>query len=203
MRRGNRETICIPRIGNEVIVEFLDGDPDRPLVTGSVYNPAQMPPYELPANSHTMGFKSNTTKGGSGYNEMAIVDGKAGELIRIHAQKDMDTTVLNNDTQFVVVDRTIRIDGKRDQKVKGDMSTTVTEGNQTNTVEAGSHSNSAATFIDLSVGGKTVVGQVLMKNDGTIAVTANTKITLSVGASSITIEAGKITIQSPLVDVNP
>jgi hypothetical protein len=95
-RQGtNGKRFCIPRIGQEVIVEFLEGDPDRPLVTGSVYNPAQMPPYTLPANANMMGMKSNTTKGGGGYNEIVIVDGKAGELIRIHAQKDMDTTVQN------------------------------------------------------------------------------------------------------------
>ena len=108
---GSHGVICIPRIGNEVIVEFMEGDPDQPIISGSVYNPLNMPPYTLPANAHTMGFKSNTTKGGSGYNEMAIVDDKSNELVRIHAQKDMDTTVLNNDTQYVKVDRKIAVDG--------------------------------------------------------------------------------------------
>ena len=109
---GNWGTVCIPRIGQEVVVEFLEGDPDRPLVVGALYNPAQMPPYTLPAGADTMGFKSNTTKGGSGYNEIVAIDGKAGELIRIHAQKDMDTTVLNDDRQYVVVNRDIQVDGK-------------------------------------------------------------------------------------------
>jgi type VI secretion system secreted protein VgrG len=170
---GNWGTICIPRIGQEVIVEFLDGDPDRPLVTGSVYNPAQMPPYTLPANANMMGMKSNTTKGGNGYNEIVIVDGKSGELIRVHAQKDMDTTVLNNDTQYVVVDRTIRIDGKRDQTVKKDMSTTVSEGNQSNVVSTGWQSNTVKEAISIT------------SESSSIAITAATEILLKVGSSSI------------------
>ncbi len=141
----NWGTICIPRIGQEVIVDFIGGDPDQPIVTGSVYNPAQMPPYELPGNANTMGFKSDTTKGGNGYNEIAIVDGKAGELIRIHAQKDMDTTVLNNDKQLVVADRTIEVFGKHNETVKEDMETTVTDGNQINTVKTGDQTNTVET----------------------------------------------------------
>ena len=174
---GAHGTICIPRIGNEVVVEFLEGDPDRPIVTGSVYNPAQMPPYTLPANSHTMGFKSNTTKGGAGYNEMAIVDGKAGELIRIHAQKDMDTTVLNNDTQYVVVNRTIKIDGKRDQTVKKDMSTTVSEGNQSNKVSTGWQSNIVKEAISIT------------SESSSIVITAATEMLFKVGNSSIFMKA--------------
>ena len=210
-------TVCIPRIGQEVVVEFLEGDPDRPLVVGAVYNPAQMPPYTLPANAHTMGFKSNTTKGGGGYNEMVAVDGKAGELIRIHAQKDMDTTVLNDDRQLVIVNRQIHVHGKHDETVKQDMSTTVTEGNQrntvaagnqTNTTTAGTHANTAAIQNVMAVGsdgpaGCSVSGSVTIKNDGTIDINAVTKITLQVGGSSITIESGHIVINSPLVDINP
>ena len=180
---GSHGVICIPRIGNEVIVEFMEGDPDQPIISGSVYNPLNMPPYTLPANAHTMGFKSNTTKGGSGYNEMAIVDDKANELVRIHAQKNMDTTVLNNDTQYVVVDRSIKVDGKQDETIKGNMSTTVSEGDQTNAVVAGSQSN-------------TVKQDIVVKSEsGQIYIEAATQITLKVGASSIFMnEAGIIEI---------
>ncbi len=173
----NWGSIAIPRIGQEVVVEFLEGDPDRPIVTGSVYNPSQMPPYELPANSHTMGFKSNTTKGGGGYNEIVIVDGKSGELIRIHAQKDMDTTVLNDDRQYVVVNRDIRVDGKHTETVKGDMSTTVTEGNQTNAVKTGSQTN----IVKESIAVKSEASEIVVE--------AETQIILKVGASSIFMKA--------------
>jgi len=182
---GNWGTICIPRIGQEVVVEFLEGDPDRPLVVGAVYNPAQMPPYELPANAHTMGFKSNTTKGGGGYNEMVAVDGKAGELIRIHAQKDMDTTVLNDDRQYVVNNRDIKVDGKHTETVKKDMSTTVTEGNQTNKVNTGFQKNIVKQKIDV----ESISNEIVIK--------AKTKITLEVGANKIIIDdGGNITVQA-------
>ncbi|MGI8789230.1 MAG: type VI secretion system Vgr family protein [Pyrinomonadaceae bacterium] len=182
-------SIAVPRIGQEVVVEFLEGDPDRPLVVGSVYNPAQMPPYELPANSHTMGFKSNTTKGGNGYNEIVIVDGKAGELIRVHAQKDMDTTVLNNDTQYVVVDRTNRVDGNQHETVKGHKTTIVEKGNRVTNVETGFQHN-------------VVKEDILIESTANeIVVKSPTKITLQVGENSwIEITPGKITINSPLIE---
>ena len=126
-----------------------------------------MPPYELPNNAHTMGFKSNSTKGGGGYNEIVIVDDKTNEMVRIHAQKDMSTTVRHNDQQYVVVDRAIKVDGKHDETIKKNMTTTVTEGNQTNTVKAGSHTNVAAKQNVIGVGsvsptGNSLVGSVTL-----------------------------------------
>jgi type VI secretion system secreted protein VgrG len=197
---ANWGTICIPRIGQEVVIEFLEGDPDRPIITGAVYNPAQMPPYELPSGAHTMGFKSNTTKGGGGYNEMVIIDGKDGELIRIHAQKDMDTTVLNNDTQYVVVDRTITVDGKHTETVKKDMSTTVTEGHQTNTVNLGDQTNT----VETGKQDNTVKQSISIESTASeIKLTAATKITLQVGSSLLTMDsAGNINLQGSNIQIN-
>lgn len=110
--------ISIPRVGQEVIVDFLEGNPDRPIIAGRVYNADQMPPYGLPGDADMMGFKSNSTQKGGGYNEIVIKDARDGEMIRIHAQKDMDTTVLNNDTQYVKLDRKIQVDGKHHEAVK-------------------------------------------------------------------------------------
>ncbi len=173
---GNWGTICIPRIGQEVVVEFLEGDPDRPIVTGSVYNPGQMPPYELPANANMMGMKSNTTKGGSGYNEIVIVDGKSGELIRVHAQKDMDTTVLNDDRQYVIANRTKQVDGWQKETVKGNKTTIVSDGNRTTRVKSGWQKN-------------IVKGKIELESEtDEIVITAKTKITLKVGGSSISID---------------
>ena len=94
--------MSIPRIGQEVIVDFLEGDPDRPIIVGSVYNADQMPPYTLPAGAVVSGLKSNSTKGGGGYNEMSMDDTKSKEKITIHAQYDMSTTVEHDDTQHIV-----------------------------------------------------------------------------------------------------
>jgi type VI secretion system secreted protein VgrG len=134
-----------------------------------------------------MGFMSNTTKGGGGYNEIVIRDGKAGELVRIHAQKDMDTTVRNNDTQHVIVDRKINVDGKHNETVKGDMTTTVTEGNQSNTVSAGNQTNTVSAGYQHN----TAEGEIKITSNGSeVFVKAATKITLEVGASKLVMDSG-------------
>jgi len=178
---GNWGTICIPRIGQEVVVEFLEGDPDRPIVVGSVYNPAQMPPYVLPAGADTMGFKSNSTKGGGGHNEMVCIDAKGNEMVRIHAQKDMNTTVLN--------DRSTTI-------IKND-SLTIKEGDRTQIIEQGGDS------LEIKVGGRetNILNAADTLTAKTIKYTANVKMELICGNSKITLEPGKITIQSPEVQV--
>ncbi|AZZ93442.1 type VI secretion system tip protein VgrG [Hahella sp. KA22] len=101
----------IPRIGQEVVISFLEGDPDRPLIIGSVYNAEQMPPYELPAKKTHTGVKSRSSKGGGteDYNEIMLIDEKGEELIRVHAQKDRDITVENDDTESVGNNQSISV----------------------------------------------------------------------------------------------
>ena len=177
----NWGSICIPRIGQEVIIDFIEGDPDQPIITGCVYNADQMPPYELPNNAHTMGFKSNTTKGGKGYNEIVIVDDKTNEMVRIHAQKDMSTTVRHNDQQYVVVDRAIKVDGKHDETIKKNMSTIVTEGNQSNIVQAGTQDN----IVQKQVVMQSVDNGISILAKELILIESEQMIVLQTGASSI------------------
>ncbi len=87
--------MAIPRVGMEVVVEFLEGDPDKPLVTGCVYNARNMPPYPLPGQKSRATLKSQTHEG-EGYNELRLEDQAGKEEIFLHAQKDMNTKVLNN-----------------------------------------------------------------------------------------------------------
>ena len=82
--------IQIPRIGQEVIVDFVEGDPDRPIITGRVYNAAEMPPYGLPGNATQSGWKSNRSPGGGGWNELMFEDKAGSELVNFQAQKDHD-----------------------------------------------------------------------------------------------------------------
>ncbi|MDH5445579.1 MAG: type VI secretion system tip protein VgrG [Gammaproteobacteria bacterium] len=98
-------TSFIPRIGHEVIVNFLDGDPDRPLVTGSVYNGANKPVYPSKTQS---GIKTRSTKGGStaNFNELRFEDKKGSEQVYLHAEKDLDSKIENNETHTVDKDRT-------------------------------------------------------------------------------------------------
>jgi type VI secretion system secreted protein VgrG len=124
----NWGAMWIPRIGQEVIVSFLEGDPDRPLITGRVYNAEQMPPYPLPDSGNISGFKSNSTKGGGGYNEMSFDDTKGKEKMTVHAQKDMGTTVEHNDTQTVHNNRAIKVDGTHNETITKDTNITIEKG---------------------------------------------------------------------------
>lgn len=101
--------VSIPRIDQEVIVEFLEGDPDRPIVTGRVYNGEQTPPFPLPAGAVISGLKSNTHKG-RGYNELSMDDTAGKEKVTIHGQYDMATTVEHDQTTTVHNNRTDAID---------------------------------------------------------------------------------------------
>ncbi len=85
-------TQFIPRVGQEVVIEFLEGDPDQPLVVGTVYNKDFRYPYALPDNKTISGIKSDSTKGNNGYNEFVFEDKKSGETIRMRAEKDHDTS---------------------------------------------------------------------------------------------------------------
>jgi type VI secretion system secreted protein VgrG len=88
----------IPRVGQEAVIEFLDGDPDRPLVVGTVYNDDNKPPYDLPDKKTIAGIKSDSSKGGNGYNEWSFEDKKGYEKITVHAEKDHDVTVKHAET---------------------------------------------------------------------------------------------------------
>lgn len=127
--------IAIPRIGQEVIISFLEGDPDRPIITGRVYNAEQMPPWELPANMTQSGILSRSSKGGSGANANAIrmEDKKGSEQLWIHAEKDQDIEVENDETHWVGHDRKKTIDHDETSHIKHDRTETV-DNNETITI---------------------------------------------------------------------
>jgi type VI secretion system secreted protein VgrG len=136
-------SIHIPRIGQEVMVEFLEGDPDRPIITGRVYNADQVPPYDLPANKTQSGIKSRSSKGGAApnFNEIRFEDLKGSEQLYIHAEKNQDNVVENDETTKVGHDRTenvgnnenITIGKDRTENVGNDETINIS-GNRTETV---------------------------------------------------------------------
>jgi type VI secretion system secreted protein VgrG len=125
----------IPRIGQEVIVSFLEGDPDRPIITGRVYNAEQTVPYTLPANATQSGVKSRSSKGGSpaNFNEIRMEDKKGAEQLFIHAEKNQDIEVENDETHWVGHDRSKSIDNDETVHVKHDRTETV-DNNETITI---------------------------------------------------------------------
>ena len=121
--------IFLPRIGQEVIVSYLEGDPDRPLITGAVYNSEQVVPYTLPGEQTKSTIKTNSSKGGNGFNEIRFEDKKDSEELYFHAQKDQTIVVENDRTKSVLHNET--------NTIKQDRSTTIQEGNDTYVVSKG------------------------------------------------------------------
>ncbi|WP_063651912.1 type VI secretion system tip protein VgrG [Aliivibrio fischeri] len=126
--------VYLPRIGHEVVVAFLEGDPDRPLVTGAVYNGLHYPPYSLPENKTRTTFRTQTHKG-TGYNELSFEDEANQEEVYIHAQKDMSTKVLNNRYRTIGQDEFLIVERHQTNEVKGDHKETI-EGHKTTTVNS-------------------------------------------------------------------
>lgn len=175
--------VNIPRIGQEVIVDFIDGDPDAPIIVGSVYNPNTMPPYALPDNKTQSGIKTRSSKQGSpdNFNEIRFEDLKDKEQIYVHAEKDFERVVENNDTHKIGFDKkdpgdqkievfnnhsltvgdpsckegshTMEVHKDHSLTVKtGDQSVSVKAGNQTTKLDAGKASTEAMQSIELKVG---------------------------------------------------
>ena len=174
-------SMVIPRVGMEVVVEFLEGNPDRPLITGVVYNATQTVPYALPGNKTQSGFKTNSSPGGSGSNELRFEDKAGEEEVFFQAQKDYNKKVLNNETVEITQDTTTTVK-------QGNRSVTVTQGNESLTVSQGNHS------VTVSAGNHS-----LTISAGKSDVSAATSITLTSGASSVKISPSGVEISGPTI----
>lgn len=113
-------SMFVPRIGNEVIVDFVDGDPDRPIITGRVYHGTNKPPYKLPDERTKSTIKSNSSKGGGGFNELRFEDKKGNEQVFVHAEKDLDLRVKNDRREYIGNDRHLFVKRDKIQKVERD-----------------------------------------------------------------------------------
>ncbi len=196
---------ALPRIGQEVVVSFLEGDPDRPLVTGCVYNGDNPVPYALPENQTRTTIKTQSSPKAVGFNELRFEDKKDSEEVFLQAQKDLNVTVLNNATEKVKKDRTVTVEEGNDVFTvsKGDWTTSVATGNATHGVKG----NSTVTIegnSDETVSGNltiNVTGNVTIKATGSVAIESGTGMTLK-GGTSVAIEAGTaLTLKGLSVEV--
>jgi type VI secretion system secreted protein VgrG len=141
--------IHIPRIGDEVIVAFEEGDPSQPVIVGSVYNAVNMPPYALPDNSTRTGLKTRSTPKGSGYNELRFEDRREEEEIVVHAARDLLTTVEHDERRTVKHDRSTTVTGNE--------TTTIQQGNETTKISLGKSQTEAMQSIELKVGQSSIL----------------------------------------------
>jgi len=200
--------ISLPRMNQEVIVSFLEGDPDQPMITGRVYNADQMPPYALPANQTQSGIKTRSSKGGvaDNYNEIRFEDKKDEEELYVHAEKDYNRVVENNDTLKVgfektdagdqTVDiynnRTVTLDQGKDTLIvkTGDRETNIETGNHTLNVETGDEATNVMTG-----------DHAISIDAGKSTIEAMQSITLKVGGNSIKIDQSGITIKGMMIKI--
>lgn len=203
--------VAIPRIGQEVVVSFLEGDPDRPLVVSSVYNDDQMPPYGLPANQTQSGVKTRSSKGGgaSNFNELRFEDKKGSEDVYFHAEKDFHRVVENNDDLVVMNNQTIEVKQNRTEVVtQGNEKTTIKQGDRTEELSMG---NETLTIkmgnrqVQLDMGNddlKLKMGNQTTKLDlGKSSTEAMQSIELKVGQSSIKLDQKGVTIKGLMITI--
>jgi type VI secretion system secreted protein VgrG len=185
----------LPRIGQEVVVSFLEGDPDRPIVTGSVYNADQTVPYALPDNQTRSTFKSNSSKGGGGFNEIRFEDKKDSEEFYIHAQKDHKAEILHDQTTTIGNDQTITVKNNRSTTIQEkDETLIVDKGNRTVKVNTGNETHEVKGKRDFTVTGKethtnkadyemTVSGNFTLKVTGDIKIEAQGQVSIKSGTT--------------------
>lgn len=211
-------SMFIPRIGMEVMVDFLESDPDRPIITGCVYNKETMPPYTLPDEKTKMTIKSDSTKGGGGFNELRFEDKKGKEQIFIHAQKSMDIRVRNDRREFIGSDRHLIVNRDKRDRVRRDEHRII-ERDLIEQIERDYHrkiEGKAAEEITqdysrkIGLNNTEEVGLNFSAKTGAfhtiaaevIVLEARSAITLKVGNSFININQGGIQIDAPLTLIN-
>lgn len=196
----------IPRIGQEVIVDFLEGDPDSPIITGRVYNGESLVPYELPTNQTQSGLKSRSTKSGvdANFNELRFEDKKGAEEVYFHAEKDFNRVVENSDTLKVGFDK--KDPGDQTIDIYNHRTTTIDQGNEKLQVKTGNRD----VFIDtgyeklqVKTGNRDVLvdkgndtHKIATGNRDVQIDTGNDTLTIKTGNQTISISAGKSTIEA-------
>ena len=200
----------IPRIGQEVIITFIDGDPDRPLVTGCVYNGDNVLPYALPASQTKSGIKTRSSKGGEGFNELRFEDKKDSEEVFLQAQKDLKINVLNDSSATIGRDETLTVKNARTRTVKeGDETVILEKGKRSVTILTGSDTLDVKDTRTVKVGSNQthstggnythdVSGNYELTVDGNLTIKVSGTLTLQSSGDFTARSAGNLTNQATM-----
>ncbi|WP_324033496.1 type VI secretion system Vgr family protein [Aeromonas caviae] len=199
---GQYGMMAIPRIGHEVIVTFLEGDPDQPIVTGRTYHATNRPPYELPANKTRTVLRTETHQG-EGFNELRFEDQAGKEEIYIHGQKDLNVLIENDAAWHIKHDEHRDIDNERVTRIKANDHLTV-NGEKREHIK-GDYSLGVDTSMHQKLGQRwlTQAGQeVHVKAGAKVVLEASSDITVKVGGCFIKVDGGGVTLVGPTIKMN-
>ena len=194
--------MAIPRVGQEVIISYLNNDIDKPIITGCTYNGRNRSPIDLPTHKTRTTFRTKTHKG-DGFNELRFEDKNGNEEIYLHAQKNLAINVLNSRGERINYDRTTSI-GHDDELVVANNRTVTVEGNQAHKT-TGSFQNKIEGDQHISISGdlvEAVQGVVSTDAQGDITLQSSSKITLKVGGRFVVLHSGGVDIKGPSINLN-
>ena len=201
--------VMLPRVGDEVLVTYLDGDPDEPIVVGRVHNAASISPLQLPAEKTVSVWRSKSSPGGDGFNEIRMDDLGGAERLSLHAERDYQTEVGRNASTKVIGDQAIEVGGQQTTMITRSQVLSVVE-NQTTRVGQKHEVEAKTVFLH---GGEAILcnaPNVMLYNDdssvnitqGNVAI-ASPRIILTAGSSSIEMVDGEIVIKAGIIKLNP
>ncbi|MGA4531321.1 type VI secretion system tip protein TssI/VgrG [Ectopseudomonas chengduensis] len=195
--------ITIPRIGMEVLVTFLEGDPDQPLVTGCLYHAEHVVPYNLPANKTRSVFKTLSSPDGGGYNELRIEDRKGAEQIYVHAQRDWDENIEHDQKIRVGNERHDTVEANAYSHFKAEEHRT-THADRKTEIKANDHLTVGdSQHIKLGNGQFIQAGQEIHLSSGLkVVLEAGSELTLKGGGSFIKLDGGGVTLVGPVIKIN-
>ncbi|TVO39450.1 type VI secretion system Vgr family protein [Vibrio algivorus] len=194
--------IAVPRIGQEVLVSFLNGDPDQPIVTGRAFNAQNIPPYPLPDNKTKTVWRSQTHQG-EGFNEISFEDQSNSEQVYVRAQKDFRSETLNDHITDVKHDQHLTVENDQFSQIKNNHNLTV-EGesrskvtkDQTLTVEGSLQVKSGSVMVNEAA------NEIHIKAGNKVVIEAAAEITLKVGGSFVKVDAAGVHLVGPGINLN-
>jgi type VI secretion system secreted protein VgrG len=195
--------IFTPRVGQEVVVDFLEGDPDQPIITGRVYNAEQVTPYKLPDEKTKSTIKSNSSKGGGGYNELRFEDAKGKEQVFIHAERNQDIRIKNDLYETVGAASHRKVGEDHLEEIGGDLHLAV-KGDQNEKVD-GTVSLNAGVGYQAKVGTNYALDagtEVHVKAGMNLVIESGTMLTLKVGGNFININPAGVFVSGTMVMIN-
>lgn len=199
---GQYGMMALPRIGHEVIVSFLNGDPDQPIITGRTYHATNTPPYPLPENKTKMVIRSETHQG-EGFNELSFEDQSENEKVYLHAQKDFEAKVNNDHSSHIHHDKHLIIENDSYQDIKhnqhvtmgGEQRTHITKDNSL--VIDGSAHQKVGSLYALDVG-----NEVHIKAGQKVVIEAGAELTIKAGGSFVKVDASGVSLVGPGIKLN-